>query len=225
MSWRVKHYVMMTKHRLRRHLSLSLLLASKVEPIFAFVFVFSFVFVVVFVFVWWWRRVWASLAFAGVGPEVESLSLSVAMSSCLGEEASLYAHPRSAKWHFGNTWSKSESFQPFCLVVLNQEGRSSRCTRDSFKALRHGSLLCEHRRQGRARGRGWGGGGGRRGGRGGRGGGWPHAQPAQLQHVASCVSFSTVTNLSEMLRTETSLTFPTSVYICSIGLCYTRALT
>ena len=36
---------------LRRHLSLSLLLASKVEPIFAFVFVFSFVFVVVFVLV------------------------------------------------------------------------------------------------------------------------------------------------------------------------------
>ena len=41
-----------------------------------------------------------------------------------------------------------------CLVVLNQEGRSSRCTRDSVKTLRHGSLLCEHRRQGRARGRG-----------------------------------------------------------------------
>ena len=71
---------------------------------------------------WRWRRVWASLAFAGVGPEVESLSLSVAMSSCLGEEASLYAHPRSAKWHFGNTWSKSESFQP--LLSCPKPGRA-----------------------------------------------------------------------------------------------------
>ena len=31
---------------------------------------------------------------------------------------------------------------------------------------------------------------------------------------------STPASLSEMLRTEASLSFPASVYICSIGLCY-----